>query len=279
MNHNQPVSQNAAATGTKADRAKAAKVTIHKKIPALLASDSLARAGVKGAAVVRDLQAMPKLKDSPDPTIHVWHNDTISAAINLHSQPAIGPHRLAILNMASPLRPGGGVLTGATSQEEFLCTRTTLYPSLKDEFYRLPEIGLIYTKDVLVFADASGEDLPKTQRFHVDVVTAAMLRMPDTKTGDDGEPTWAQQQDRETVILKMRMVLRALVSHGITHVVLGAWGCGAYANPLREVARCWKLVLLGSKKGRKEDWSGLRDVVFAITTPGQVEVFAQEFGL
>jgi len=38
--------------------------------------------------------------------------------------------------MASPLRPGGGVLTGATSQEEFLCARTTLYPSLREKFYR-----------------------------------------------------------------------------------------------------------------------------------------------
>ena len=86
--------------------------------------------------------------------------------------------------MASPLRPGGGVLTGATSQEEFLCARTTLLPSLRESFYRLPEIGAVFTHDVLVFrgsgslADA-GQELGPGERFWVDVVSAGMLRFPE----------------------------------------------------------------------------------------------------
>jgi hypothetical protein len=77
-------------------------------------------------------------------------------------KPSKKPPNPCILNMASPLRPGGGVLTGATSQEEFLCARTTLLPSLNESFYRLPEFGGVYTRDVLVFrssrplADAGG---------------------------------------------------------------------------------------------------------------------------
>lgn len=49
--------------------------------------------------------------------------------------------RVGILNMASPLSPGGGFLNGSAAQEESLCMRATLLPSLRDEFYRLPELG------------------------------------------------------------------------------------------------------------------------------------------
>ncbi len=85
--------------------------------------------------------------------------------------------------MASPLRPGGGVLNGATSQEESLCARSTLLPSLREECYRLPEIGGICSPDVLVFrVPGAGEDkeLPKAERFYVDVVSSAMIRFPET---------------------------------------------------------------------------------------------------
>jgi hypothetical protein len=85
--------------------------------------------------------------------------------------------------MASPIRPGGGFLDGANSQEEFLCARTTLFPSLWDSFYRLPEIGGIYTPDVLVFRDSTPEanDLTKRDRYFLDVVSAGMFRFPDSR--------------------------------------------------------------------------------------------------
>ncbi|KAH9889659.1 hypothetical protein F4778DRAFT_796733 [Xylariomycetidae sp. FL2044] len=109
--------------------------------------------------------------------------------------------KVALLNMASPLTPGGGFLNGATSPEEFLCMRTTLLPSLRDEFYRLPELGVVWTGDVLVFRRGSsgapvGPDrdeeggggggkrekdvLGKSDRWFVNVLTAAAIRGPET---------------------------------------------------------------------------------------------------
>ncbi|KAJ2896843.1 uncharacterized protein MKZ38_005142 [Zalerion maritima] len=229
--------------------------------------------------------------------------------------------RVAVLNMASPLRPGGGILTGATSQEESLCSRTTLYPSLREEWYRLPELGGVFTRDVLVFStacdngagcgpgvgaggdtkggksagdedgEAKGRELGKEDWFFVDVVTAAMVRFPDVvekPTGGTGgeeeaEQVYAEEKDREMAVSKMRAVMRILKSKAVDKVVLGAWGCGAYGNPVGEVARAWRKVLLGNGKdtrGRvkgREGWDGL-EVVFAINDGKMAERFAQCFG-
>ncbi|KAI2641317.1 hypothetical protein GGS21DRAFT_504153 [Xylaria nigripes] len=214
--------------------------------------------------------------------------------------------KVGILNMASPLEPGGGFLKGATSQEESLCMRTTLLPGLRDEFYRLPELGVVYTPDVLVFrcsADAEDEKdvLPKNDRWFVDVVSAAMLRLPETEDG-----RYARAVDRELVVRKMRAVLRVFAARGCMRVVLGAWGCGAYGNPVVEIAETWRRVLLPlsgcmgdasqcvsgeinsndatakeKKKPRRdaETWGAvIEHVVFAIKDVGLANAFVQAFG-
>ncbi|KAF2264840.1 hypothetical protein CC78DRAFT_532959 [Lojkania enalia] len=197
-----------------------------------------------------------------------------------------------ILNMASPLRPGGGVLTGATSQEEFLCARTTLLPSLKESFYRLPEYGGIFSPNVLVFRNslplfnAKGE-LGRGDRFWVDVVSAGMLRFPELEGDEDGEKRLGEV-DRAVVEKKMRAVLRIAGMKGGRKVVLGAWGCGAYGNPVKDIAHAWRRVLGGlsdnSKQGKgraignAESWNGISEVVFAISSRKMASDFAEAFG-
>lgn len=252
--------------------AKWAKETINKTIPDLLIGDAAARKGIEETILIRELPALPVPRpDQPAILFQVWQTDTLTAAQVIHQKNA--SDRVAILNMASCVRPGGGVLWGATTQEEFLCTRTTVYPALRDEYYRLPEVSVIYTRDSLVFRDASGHDLPKSQRYHVDVLSAAMLRSPDLIEKDDGSQTWAEESNKEVVLAKMRLLMRAAVKNGIKRVVLGAWGCGAYGNPVAEVAKLWRIVLVGGNKGMKEAWEGIEEVVFAITNYKQVEVF------
>jgi len=225
--------------------------------------------------------------------------------------------------MASPLRPGGGVLNGAVTQEESLCIRTTLYPSLREEWYRLPELGVIWTPDVCVFKDEEGKDLNKADRWYIDVISAAALRFPDViedfsetepekeqgqrKSGnesihdedeDDGSDSdsnsddsdedessdsqkhaarqkikYASGKDRTLVISKMTAVLKTLSVKGTTKVVLGAWGCGAYGNPVSEIAQAWKAALYSPV----HDWTNLKEVVFAIKEGRMAEEFAREF--
>tara|TARA_R110002003_G_scaffold109_5_gene9152 strand:- start:12917 stop:14353 length:1437 start_codon:yes stop_codon:yes gene_type:complete len=234
----------------------------------------------------------------PERRTRIITTDTLTAAHMLthpsqHAptppKPAKKTQNVCILNMASPLRPGGGVLTGATSQEEFLCARTTLLPSLKESFYRLPELGGIWSPDVLVFrsrlalGDAVG-DLGPGERYWVDVISAGMLRFPELEGAED-ETKRLGRADRALVEKKMRAVLRIAAARGVKKLVLGAWGCGAYGNPVGDVARGWRGVLdpgVGSSGGKKgkvaETWPDLEEVVFAISNRNMAAEFARAFG-
>lgn len=277
----------------KDQRAKHAKATINKVIPAILKADVKARKGIENAELIIDpppLENNKKTRPSESVTdggieIRLEVADTLLAAHRLHNKRG----SVAILNMASPLRPGGGVLNGATSQEESLCVRTTLLPSLKEEWYRLPEVGGIWSPDVCVFRlPGHGHDedreLGKCDRFHVGVVTAAMLRFPDlTEDENSDDQMYANESDRELVNRKMRVVVRILSSKGVERVVLGAWGYGAYGNPMNEVVKAWKRVLLGlpkkSKgKGSDEGWGKLKELVFAIKDATTADRFAKAWG-
>jgi hypothetical protein len=88
-------------------------------------------------------------------------------------------------------------------------------------------------------------------------------------------------------------VLRVAMAKGARKLVLGAWGCGAYGNPVRDIAEAWRAVLVpgsspspaasspsSSKKGAKkvETWEGLEEVVFAISSRRMARDFAHAFG-
>ncbi|KAM0722708.1 hypothetical protein Q7P37_002149 [Cladosporium fusiforme] len=281
----------------KAARAKKAKATLNKTIPALLTSHPRAKRGVQAAELISQPPARknPATNPSPTPTppsLTLSVTDTLTAAHRLLRNAETGDRdlsnttaRVGILNMASMLSPGGGFANGASGQEASLCMRTTLLPSLSDDFYRLPEVGGVYTPDVLVFRDEQAEDLDKASRWFVDVVSAGTLRFPETSVDEtSGQASFVSAKDRELVGEKMRAVMRMFEARGVRRVVLGAWGCGAYGNPVGEVARAWRKVLVGrplrsGKKGSsREMWEGIERVVFAIEDGGLAEGFGEAFG-
>ena len=282
-------------------RAKKAKATLNKTIPALLSAHPRSRRGTEAAELIANPPALKTKQEDPTvfasspPGLVLQAADTLTVARRLLEDPDTGrvdlgnkEARVGILNMASPLSPGGGFLNGAGSQEEYLCMRTTLLPSLKDEFYRLPELGGVYTPDVLVFRDDAGDELEKKDRWFVDCVSAGMLRFPDVSVNEaTGRGSYALAKDRELVLQKMRSVLRILQAKKVRKVVLGAWGCGAYGNPVGEIAAAWKRVLLGNNsnkqshgknKAKGEVWHGIETVVFAIKDHGMAEAFEAAFG-
>ncbi|KAK3109488.1 hypothetical protein LTR53_017214 [Teratosphaeriaceae sp. CCFEE 6253] len=301
------------------ERARRARDTVNKVIPDILRASPRARHGIHKSALVVDPAPPTQHGDTPlsslpdaGPAIRLLCTDTLDAAARMSERP-FAPRRptstststqpppprpnIAILSFASPLKPGGGFLDGANSQEDFLCARSTLYPSLWPAFYRLPDLGGVHTPDVLVFRDSTPQahERPKRDRFLVDVVSAAMLRFPaapTTSTTRGGRPAADDAAGacscgvsycdghRDLVARKMRAVLRIAQLQGVERVVLGAWGCGASGNPVAEVARLWRKVLAGSLRQRRpnsERWQGIREVVFAIPDRGMAKEFEVAF--
>ncbi|PBP18567.1 hypothetical protein BUE80_DR010643 [Diplocarpon rosae] len=158
--------------------------------------------------------------------------------------------RIAALSMASALQPGRGVLRGAQAQEEAFCMRSTLFESLDSRFYQLPTLAGIYSPG-----------------FYPNVISVAALKRPDVKAARQGKEVFAEEGDLETTTKKIRLIFQIGKEKGITHLVLGALGCGAYRNPPGEVAKIFREVILGGR-GRK-GVSGINEVIFAISDEGE----------
>lgn len=287
-------------------RAKHARDTINNVIPQLLKANLRAQAGIENTEMInhppqatakkpKSKKQSPQDKDTESakidskekeassstakptaqlPKITVIQADTYKAAQTLleNSPPN---SRIAVLNMASPLKPGGGFLTGALAQEESLCARSTLYTALTQSpnastYYRTPPLSLIYSPDILVFRDEDGKDLPKSEFFYTDVITAAAVRKPDLVSGAEGMKY--SEEDREEMVLKVKAMFEVVKMKGVTHLVLGAWGCGAYRNPPEDVAEIFRRALVGWKWKKGvwgEEGCELVEVVFAIFDRGE----------
>jgi len=275
----------------KKDRAKLAKETINKEIPRVLNSNPRAEQGVESSELIRyspnaipsspapphappsQVQASsrtgsPARPENQPPRVSVIQSDTYDAA-HAFVTPSDSRVRIGVLNMASALRPGGGVLNGAVAQEESICMRSTLYPSLNESFYRIPENAAIYSPDIVVFRDSLQQDLPKSEWFFVDVISCAAIRDPDvvvkTKNGVEKE-FYESEQDYEIMLMKARLIMQIAKQKQISHLVLGALGCGVFRNPPEEVARIFKKVIFGDR--RRPGVVGIEEIVFAIFDEG-----------
>ncbi|KIX94432.1 uncharacterized protein Z520_09818 [Fonsecaea multimorphosa CBS 102226] len=236
----------------------------------------------KDAATPLDQSFCPRL---PKTKIRVISSDTIDAALQLSHGPA--QKSVCVLNMANAIRAGGGFKNGALAQEEALCYRTSLHFTLKLRFYPIPDKAAIYSPTVLVIRDslANGHKLLDCQDPRklpvISVVSAAAVFQPSlghspAVTNQDTSKFYARREDREMMRDKMRVILRTAIKNRHRKIVLGAFGCGAFQNPPKEVARLWSEVL------QEPEFSGgwWEEIVFAVLRQGSSDsnfkLFSQE---
>lgn len=176
----------------------------------------------------------------------VVNADCLEEAIRLKNK-GFNP---AVLNMASPKRPGGGYLSGAGAQEENLFRRTNYVQHLADpekKFdptrewkYRIPEFSCIYSKNVFIIRASEAEGY----KFLANPVPMSFLALPaypnPTLTKDKKKliPLIAENTKR-----KIRCLLSAGLYYGHDSLVLSALGCGAFRNPASHMAQLFKDVL------------------------------------
>ena len=128
-------------------------------------------------------------------------------------------------------------------QEEALCYSSTLYHTLKEEYYPWPNMGPtsiagVYSPAVVIFKDDLDhdcEDLPADERRTVAVLTVAAPRFP--PLSKDGE-TFRWEKDLDCFREKVRLVYRMAAHNGKDYVVLGQTSHRAPAASLTRFCRC-----------------------------------------
>lgn len=194
-----------------------------------------------------------------------------------------GSGKIGVLNLASDIEPGGGWrYTLSRTQEEALCYSSTLYATLKPEWYPWPNTGKgsiagVMSPNVVVFRDTLDNglaELPVDQRHVVAVMTVAAPCLPAVT---EGRKDFVKMEDLENLREKILLVLRMAAGEGVTRLVLGAMGCGAYRCPPRVVAKEMKMAL------ESEEFAGwFENIAFAVYAAGPIgqknlEVFREVF--
>ncbi|KAK3984020.1 mitochondrial chaperone BCS1 [Cladorrhinum sp. PSN332] len=220
-------------------------------------------------------------------TIKVLNKDTLNVGIQLAADAAVDSaydnRYPAIVNFADTHRPGGGWLNGALAQEEALCYRSSLAAGLNSKHWPLSDTAaeLVYTPYVLVVRDdlASGHrvmELNPDQLPVVSVLSVAAIYKPDVYPLREryGPPklAFATDKDRNLTKDKMRLVLRAAARNKHRRLVLGALGCGVYANPPEDVAECW-LEVLREAEFKGNWWKEVCFAVYDDKNSGNFETF------
>lgn len=158
--------------------------------------------------------------------------------------------KVAVLNFANNHCAGGAPFS-AGAQEESLCRCSTLLACLeamktsyhdkharqfkRGEIDHMGNDDLIYTPDVVVFkTDERTEPIyprmmPREEWYRVDVITAAAPEMQHADRLPDNY--------EDVISARIKKILDVAAKEHVQVLILGAWGCGAFRNPLDVVAR------------------------------------------
>jgi uncharacterized protein (TIGR02452 family) len=242
-------------------------------------SQPLLLGDVQGSTVFYDSLNKPETApDSPrypSTRIEVLDSDCIDAAKHMLDEEGIRP---IVLNMASYMNPGGGVVHGSGAQEENLFRRTDYCRSLYQfrdfptdqsalgvvrnaaHSYPLDKLdGAIYSPGITVFRGNEAQGYPfLKQPFALDFVAVAAMNF----YGSTAPHVYTPEEERITRH-KIRLLLRICQSTGHTHLVLSALGCGAFCNPPHDVARFFREAL-----DSDEFRGAFLHIVFAILDDG-----------
>lgn len=167
---------------------------------------------------------------------------------------------VTVLNFASATNPGGGVLRGSSAQEECLCRASNLYNQLilskpTTLFYRpniaaknpLHDDKIVYTPNIVVFKtdDKNYNLLPEEDWYQVDVITCAapnLREQPSNQFNQGDGDVRATVTDEELYKIhysRANAIIRAAIDNKTDYLVLGAFGCGAFKNNPKVVAKAY----------------------------------------
>ncbi len=214
----------------------------------------------KNATKLYEADEYPEIACLPEPgcAVTVSKHKTFEAAVEIHrSHP---DWKITVLNFASATNPGGGVKTGSSAQEESLCRCSTLYPTLTqdwlwDQYYQknreahdiLHTDACIYSPGIVIYKtdDSYPERMEQKDWVEVDVISCAAPNLR-KRPGNSHNPEYGRaatisDTDLYTLHLKRaKHIMHIAAANGAEALVLGAFGCGAFANDPKVVAEAYR---------------------------------------
>ena len=178
--------------------------------------------------------------------------------------------KIGVLNFASAKHPGGGVKSGARAQEESLCRSSTLYPCLKTEYlydnyysYHIEKKSnysdrIIYIPNIIVFKtddNIFAQDIDDKDWYNIDIISCAAHNQKAYKV--------SYEKLKKINYNKIKAIIECSVENNIDILILGAFGCGAFANDPTLVSKTFKKILID-----EEYYKYFEKVHFAIFTVG-----------
>lgn len=168
-----------------------------------------------------------------------------------------------VMNFANAHNPGGGFKLGANAQEEALCRCSTLYASITSKKASKMYIHnnnhpnmvesdyMLISPNVIVFRDE------KYNLLKAPVLLGVITAPAPNKYG--AAILASDRLIEDTFIRRIRITLAAAAKYGYKNVVLGAWGCGAFGNSPKKVAKYFRQVIVDEGYGYLFD-----EICFAI---------------
>jgi uncharacterized protein (TIGR02452 family) len=200
--------------------------------------DDVVRA-VSGTRLYLPSDRLPAPDSSVTPAIEVTTESTLEAGRRVGAG-------AAALVFASARNPGGGFLSGAQAQEEDIACASALYECLRSvpEFYEFhrAQVDLrysdrvIYSPEVPVFRAGP----PLLDRPHL--LSMLTCAAPNRGAIASNQPHLLDSVGA-ALDVRAERVLRVAAAHGHRTLVLGAWGCGVFANSPAQVASTFKAAL------------------------------------
>jgi uncharacterized protein (TIGR02452 family) len=215
--------------------------------------------------------------------ILVLHQDCLEAAqleLNYKAK------KVAVLMLASPIEPGGGMEDGNIGQEEDLCRRSDIFGFMWDQshfmeadsLYNLVDVQqahqvnpqyssmtnnrMIHVPQVTVFRSGTNDDYKMLEPpFEVGMLVSPGLDRPKYEKVD-GKTRYTRVEDEEQLRKLIMTQLKVAYDENYDTVILGAFGCGAFYNPPELVAEFYKQIIGTYFKGAFEK------IVFAILDDG-----------
>ena len=189
---------------------------------------------MRNTEVIFNGASLIKEKGNKEQNIRVVTAGSVSAI-----EGVVAGRRVAALNFADALTPGGLVWEGETTQEEDLCRCSNLYPCISqdkvfDNYYGynrslendIYSDRLIYSSDVLFFKDETYWCLSIPVKC--DVITC---------------PAPVECNDINIFKQRIKSIIGAAYKAGVDRLILGKWGTGSFGNDPVLVAIAFKEVL------------------------------------